>query len=84
MSETNVGVAGWAVAGATALAFDIFAEQTMSQWYRERVHDPKTRAIALGVLALSIYHLTRPETYPFKQLDPITKLGTFAREHVEW
>lgn len=79
MSETNVGIVGWAVAGATALAFDLLAEQTMSQWYRERVHDPRTRAVAIGMVALSAYHLTRPETYPFKQLDPITRLGKMAR-----
>lgn len=78
-AETNVGVLGWAVAGATALTFDLLAEQTMSQWYRERVHDPKTRAVAVGMIALTAYHLTRPDKYPYQQLDPITRLGTAIR-----
>lgn len=83
MSETNIGVLGWAVAGATAVAFDLLAEQTMSQWYRERVHDPKTRSIAIGMVALSAFHLTRPDRPPFPQLDPITGIGKIIRGFVQ-
>lgn len=82
MSETNVGIVGWAVAGATALTFDILAEQTMSQWFRDRVHDPRTRAITLGALAVSVYHLTRPDKYPYQNVDPISRIGKFVREFV--
>lgn len=78
MSE-HIGALGWGIAGATAVAFDLLTEQTMSQWYRDRVHDPRTRAVALGVLALSVYHLARPEGYPFNRIDPITRIGGVLR-----
>jgi hypothetical protein len=81
-SDTHIGFAGWAVSFGTAIAFDLLADQTMSQWYRERVHDPRTKPLALGLLALSAYHLTRPDKYPYQQLDPITQLGTAIKRVV--
>lgn len=82
-AESNIGAVGWLVAGATALAFDVLAEQTMSRWYRDRVHDERTRNYALAGLALSAYHLTRPDKYPYDRIDPITRLGAFVKNHIE-
>lgn len=79
-AETNVGALGWGIAVGTALAFDCLAEQTMSQWYRDRVNDPKTRPVALGALAVMAFHFARPETYPFRQIDPVTRVGEFIRD----
>lgn len=78
-SESNVGAIGWVVAAGTALTFDIFAEQTMSQFYRDRVHDERTRTAALALVAISAYHLTRPDKFPYDRIDPISRIGGFIR-----
>lgn len=80
--ESGIGIVGWAITAVTVTAFDLLAEQTMSEWYRDRVHDPRTRAVALGLLALSAYHLTRPDKYPYQNIDPITQMGGFIRDHI--
>lgn len=70
----NEGAIGWAVAGVTAVAFDLVAEDTMSSYAREKFQ--KHPAIGLGVLALSAFHLTRPEY--LEKYDPITQVSHIA------
>ena len=77
-SETNIGALGWASIGAFALGWDCFAEQTLSNFAHERISDPRTRYLALGALAITAIHLTRPES--LRSLDPITRLGGMVRE----
>lgn len=69
-----------AAAGAIILGYDVLGEQTVSQWVRDRVHDPRTKAVSLGLIALSAYHLTRPDKYPYQNIDPITQIGGKIRE----
>lgn len=71
-----------AVAGAVILAYDVIASETVSQYVRDRVHDPRTKALSLGLMALSAYHLTRPDKYPYQNIDPVTRLGGFIRSIV--
>ena len=69
-----------AVAGGVILAYDLLGEQTVSQWVRDRVHDPRTKVMTLGLMALSAYHLTRPDKYPYQNIDPVTRIGGLMRD----
>jgi hypothetical protein len=77
-SETNIGAVGWGAIGVFALAWDMYAEQTLSNFAHERISDPRTRLLALGAVAVTAAHLTRPES--LRSYDPITRLGTALRE----
>lgn len=77
-SETNLGAVGWATIGAFVIAWDCFAEQTLSNFAHERVADPRTRALALGAITITAVHLARPQS--LRKYDPITRLGTAVRE----
>jgi hypothetical protein len=69
-----------AIAGAIILGYDAVGENTVSQWVRDRVHDPRTRVMTLGLMALSAYHLTRPDKYPYQNVDPVTRIGGLIRD----
>lgn len=77
-SETNIGALGWGCIGAFAVAWDLFAEQTLSNFAHERIQDPRTRYLALGAVAVTAIHLTRPES--LRMYDPITILGGKIRD----
>lgn len=66
-----------AAIAASVLAWDLTQENTVSEWLRDRAHEHK--ALAVGVVALSAYHVLRPEGYPFDRIDPITQVGTAIR-----
>lgn len=76
-SETNIGALGWACIAGFVTAWDLTQEQTLSNFAHERVSDPRTRALALGMIAVTALHLARPES--LRKYDPITRLGTVVR-----
>lgn len=81
-SRNHIPAIPLAVAGAVILAYDALGEQTVSQWVRDRVHDPRTKALSVGLIALSAYHLTRPDKYPYQNIDPVSRIGGFIRQIV--
>lgn len=78
MSETNIGFIGWAGIATGVVLWDALAEQTLSAYYHERVQDPRTRALALGAVAVVATHLVRPDV--LSQFDPITRFGAAVRQ----
>jgi hypothetical protein len=73
--EGSTGALGWIAAGGIAIAFDLYSDQTMSQYAREKFRDPHTKKLVVGLLALSAFHLTRPDS--LEQFDPISQVGEF-------
>ena len=69
--ENKIGAVGWVLCGAVAVAFDLYADTTMSQYARNRFREHP--APVVGLLALSAFHLTRPDS--LEKFDPITQLG---------
>lgn len=69
--ESKIGATGWIVCGAVASFFDLYASQTMSEYARQQFR--KHPAPVVGLLALSAFHLTRPDS--LEKFDPITQLG---------
>lgn len=76
-SETNIGAVGWALVAGLVTAWDLTQEQTLSNFAHERVSDPRTRALALGMIAVTALHLARPTS--LHKYDPISRLGTVVR-----
>lgn len=76
-SETNVGALGWLAIATFVTAWDLTQEQTLSNFAHERVSDPRTRALALGMITITALHLARPES--LRKYDPITRLGSVVR-----
>ncbi len=77
-SETNIGAIGWGAIGVFALAWDAYAEQTLSNFAHERIADHRTRYLALGAVAITAAHLVRPQA--LRNYDPITRLGGVVRD----
>ncbi len=71
--NSKEGAIGWAICGATALVFDLWSDQTMSQYAREKFREHP--APFIGLLALSAFHLTRPDD--LEKFDPISQIGEF-------
>lgn len=76
-TDTNIGVVGWALIAGLVTAWDLTQEQTLSNYAHERVSDPRTRALALGMIAVTALHLARPTS--LHKYDPISRLGTVVR-----
>lgn len=69
--KSSEGAIGWVAAAAVAVAWDLWSEQTMSQYAREKFRE-HPRAVT-GLLALSAFHLTRPDS--LEKFDPISQAG---------
>lgn len=69
--ESKEGAIGWALCGAVAVFFDIKANQTMSEYARKQFREHP--APTVGLIALSVFHLTRPDS--LEKFDPISQLG---------
>lgn len=83
MSERNhIPAIPLVAAGAIILAYDVLGETTVSQYVRDTVHNKQTRLLSLGLMALSAYHLTRPDKYPYQNIDPVSRLGSLVRQIV--
>ena len=76
-TDTNIGALGWMAIAGFVTAWDLTQEQTLSNFAHERVSDPRTRALALGLITITALHLARPES--LRRYDPITRLGTKVR-----
>lgn len=65
------GALGWAICAGVAIAFDLNMNQTMSEYARQKFREHP--APFVGLLALSAFHLTRPDS--MEKFDPISQLG---------
>jgi hypothetical protein len=66
--QRHIGNIGWAVVGATVLAWDVAAPETLSAAFGRGLDNPRTRPLVIGGLAITGAHLMRviPERYdPF-------------------
>jgi hypothetical protein len=66
--QRHIGNVGWAVVGATVLAWDVMAPETLSAAFGRGLDNPRTRPLVIGGLAITGAHLMRaiPERYdPF-------------------
>lgn len=71
--KSKEGAVGWGICAGVAVAFDLMAEQTMSQYAREKFREHPKAVTAL--LAFSAFHLTRPDS--LEKYDPVSQLGEF-------
>lgn len=71
--KSSEGAIGWVAAAAVAVAWDLYANETMSMYAREKFRE-HPRAVT-GLLALSAFHLTRPDS--LEKFDPISQVGEF-------
>lgn len=79
-SESHVGSLGWAVIVAGVTAWDILADETLTNAFARGRENPKTRYLVIGAWAITTAHLM--DWLPEK-IDPIDQLAQRTRRLID-
>jgi len=73
--ETLIGTVGWGLLVGGVIAWDVFANETLSSAYDRYMEQPIKRVIAIGAVAITGAHLLNLTPPKF---DPIQRAGDYV------